>query len=117
MTPGAQVLAVYHDNPSITDDDKLRVSACLGVPSDVRASGDVGRMRVDGGMFAVGRFALREQDYGQAWFSLVGGWLPESGYEPDDRLHFERFPGNSGSTPAGKEAVDICLPVRPLRRY
>ena len=117
MTPEAQVLAVYHDNPSITDDDKLRVSACLSVPSDVPASGDVGRMRVDGGMYAIGRFALREQDYGQAWFSLVGGWLPESGYEPDDRLHFERFPGNSGSMPAGKEAVDICLPVRPLRRY
>lgn len=110
------VLAVYHDNPSITDDDKLRVSACLGVPAETEQSGDVGRMRVDGGKYAVGRFELGESDYPQAWFALAGGWLPDSGYEPDDRYPFERYPVGRPVSSPGKQAVDIYLPVRPLRR-
>lgn len=117
VTPAARVLAVYHDNPSITDDDKLRVSACLSVPEDTRASGDIGRMRVDGGNFAVGRFELGEKDYAEAWYALAAGWLPDSGYEPDDRYSYERFPMDQSSATPGKHVVDICLPVRPLRRY
>ena len=111
----AAVLAVYHDNPGITDDDKLRVSACIEVPTSVLAEGEIGRMRISGGSCAIARFELGAQDYGAAWFAVVGGWLPESGYEPDDRHPFERYPMTS-TTSTGTEVVDICVPVRPLRR-
>jgi AraC family transcriptional regulator len=117
VTSGTWVLTVCHDDPIITDDAKLRVSACLNVPEDTPASGEIGRMRVEGGSYAVGHFELGEKDYGEAWRALTGGWLPDSGYEPDDGYPYERyFVGRAASTP-GKEAVDICLPVRPLRRY
>jgi AraC family transcriptional regulator len=111
------LMAVYHDNPTITEDDKLRVSACLSVPADTQPEGDIGRMRLDGGKCAVGRFELGTQDYSQAWFAVAGGWLPESGYEPDDRLPFERYPLDGSTTSAETEVVEICMPVRPLRRY
>ncbi|MCP4305961.1 MAG: AraC family transcriptional regulator [bacterium] len=111
------VLAVYHDNPSITDDEKLRVSACIDVPAATSAAGEIGRMRLPGGQCAVARFELGETDYSKAWFALAGGWLPDSGYEPDDRLPFERFPIGVSTTSPDKEIVDIYLPVRPLRAY
>lgn len=117
VTPESLVLAVYHDNPSITGDDRLRVSACISVPSDTPASGGIGLMRLAGGRCAVGHFELGEQDYGKAWFALAGGWLPDSGYEPDDRLPFERYPITQSTNSSDKETVDICLPVRPLSRY
>jgi AraC family transcriptional regulator len=116
VTADAWVLAVYHDNPSITDDDKLRVSACLSVPEETESSGEVGRMQIAGGAYAVGHFELGESDYPPAWFALAGGWLPDSGYEPDDRYPFERFYVGKPATSAGKEIVEIWLPVRPLRR-
>jgi len=115
--PDAWILAVYHDNPSITEDDKLRVSACLRVPPETPTSGDVGRMQVAGGTYAAGHFELAEADYAQAWFALAGGWLPDSGYEPDDGYPFERFVVDREATSPGKAAVDIYLPVRPLRTY
>lgn len=115
--PEAWVLAAYHDNPSITENDKLRVSACVSVPEDTPPSGDVGRMRLPGGTCAVGHFELGEKDYAEAWYSLAAGWLPNSGYEPDDRHPFERFPFGAGTASPGKEAVEIWLPVRPLRSY
>ena len=116
VTEDSWVLAVYHDNPSITDDDKLRVSACLSVPRETEPSGDVGRMTIAGGTCAVGHFELGETDYPQAWFALAGGWLPDSGYEPDDRYPFERFHIGSEAASADKQLVDIWLPIRPLRR-
>ncbi len=115
--PNTWVLAAYHDNPSITEDDKLRVSACVSVPADTAASGDVGRMRLAGGTCAVGHFELGEMDYPEAWYALAGGWLPDSGYEPDDRHPFERFPVGATTASPEKEAVEIWLPVRPLRGY
>ena len=110
------VIAAYHDNPTITDEDKLRVSACVDVPADTLAEGEIGRMRLPGGKCAVARFELGVQDYPHAWYALAGGWLPDSGYEPDDRLPFERYPVSGATTCEGKEVVEICIPVRPLRR-
>jgi AraC family transcriptional regulator len=115
--PHSQILAVYHDNPSITEDDRQRVSACITVPPGTETSGDVGQMVVEGGRFAVGHFRLGNLDYGEAWYSLAGGWLPSSGYEPDDRHPYERYPFDAADADPDKRRVDICLPVRPLRRY
>jgi AraC family transcriptional regulator len=110
---GTALYALYHDNPSLTQDDRLRVSVCVPVPPGTRPSGPVGRLRLPGGRCAVATFELGEKDYGQAWFALDAGWLPASGYEPDDRLPFERFfVGREPRTP-GVEVVDICIPVRP----
>jgi AraC family transcriptional regulator len=74
-------------------------------------------MHLGGGPCAVARFELGSQDYGKAWFALAGGWLPDSGYEPDDRLPFERYPVGVTTTSDKSEVVDIYLPVRPLRRH
>jgi AraC family transcriptional regulator len=115
ISPDAWVLAVYHDNPSITDDAFLRVSACISVPADTPASGDIGRMRLTGGSAAVAHFELGDQDYPQAWRAVMG-WLLDSGYEPDDRLPYERYFVDRPAA-AGRTNVDICLPVRPLRSH
>ena len=115
--PESQILSVYHDNPSITEDDRLRVSVGITVPPEIETFGEVGQMEVDGGTYAIGHFELGEQDYPEAWYTLAGGWLPESGYEPDDRLPYERyFIGRQAGDP-NRQIVDICLPVRPLQRH
>jgi len=116
MSENSWIMAIYHDNPTITDDDRLRVSACIDVPPGTLAEGEVGRMRLPGGKCAIARFELGVQDYPQAWFAVAGGWLPDSGYEPDDRLPFERYPVSAVATSGSTEVVDICIPVRPLRR-
>lgn len=112
--PGMQVLAVYHDNPDITDEERLRTSVCITVPEGTEVNGEVGSMRIPGGKFAVARFELAEDEYEEAWNAVMGGWLPESGYQPDDRLCYERFHNNPKEHPEGKCILDICIPVKPL---
>jgi AraC family transcriptional regulator len=112
--PETKILAVYHDNPGITAADRLRVSACVTAPASLRSSGEVGTMEIPGGRYAVARFELGADEYAAAWNTVCGIWLPESGYEPDDRPFFEMYSSEGGLDCRKKTTVDICVPVRPL---
>lgn len=117
VEPGTPLFNVYHDDPSLTDDDRLRVSACIPIPPETPAEGDIGRMTLPAGDVAMGRFELGNDDYPEAWYAMAGGWLPDSGYEPDDRLPFERYVIGREAPREDAEVMDIGIPVRPLRRY
>jgi AraC family transcriptional regulator len=104
-------LTLYHDTPDLTEDDKLRISVCMTVPVNVNVNGEVGRMKIQGGKYAVGHFELNEDQYQDAWNVMFARWLPVSGYQPDDRLCFELYLSNNDSH---KHIVDIYIPIKPL---
>jgi len=112
--PETQCLSVYHDDPNLTDESRLRTDVCISVPADTAADGEIGTMTVPGGTFAVAHFEIDAHQYEEAWNLVMGDWLPESGYQCDDRLCFERCLNNPEEHPEGKHIVDICIPVRPL---
>jgi AraC family transcriptional regulator len=117
VASGTPLYNLYHDDPSLTDDDRLRVTICVPVPPDTPPEGEIGRMAIPAGPVAIGRFELGMTDYPEAWYAMAGGWLPDSGYEPDDRLPFERYIIGREARTEGAEVMDIGIPVRPLRRY
>jgi len=114
LGPGTRMLTIYHDNPEITAEDKLRISVCATVPPATKPEGEIGVMRVDGGRYAVATFELDPSEYGGAWSWLMGTWLPSSGYQPDDRHCFEVMLNDPGKHPQKKHQVEIWEPVRPL---
>lgn len=112
--PETEMITVYHDDPEVTAPENLRLSVCITVPGDTEVSGEIGKMTVAGGDYAVARFRLTPDRYGEAWASVYGGWLPRSGYQPDDRPAFERccsIPEEGGD---GMHEVEIHVPVKPL---
>ena len=40
-------LVIYHDDPNVTNEDKLRMSVCITVPSVTKVDGDVGKMVIE----------------------------------------------------------------------
>ena len=109
-----KILAVYHDNPEITDEGKLRTSVCVTVPTDTEVDGEVGKMTIPGGTYAVGHFEINDSEYEDAWNALYGTWLPASGYQPEDGVAFESYLNDPNEHPEKKCIVDIYLPVKPL---
>jgi len=109
--PNAKCLIIYHDNPEITEEEKLRVSVCLSVPADTPVDGEIGKMTIPAGKYAMARYELTSEEYGKAWDWVYSQWLPQSGYEPDDRPCFEWYPEAEKD---GKVIVDICVPVKPM---
>ena len=112
--PTTKMLSIYHDDPNVTDEDKLRVSVCLTVPDDTAVDGEINAMDIPGGKYAVAKFELNPDQYGDAWTSVYGAWLPRSGFQPDDRPAFELMLGSPDDHPEGKHTVAICVPVKPL---
>jgi AraC family transcriptional regulator len=112
--PDVKMLCVYHDDPEVTDEQKLRVSVCITVPSVTRVDGEVGLMSIASGAYATARFEINDQEFQAAWDYMFGVWLPQSGYQPDDRLCFEWCMNDPQKHPEHKHIVKICIPVKPL---
>ncbi len=104
-------IIVYHDDPEVTESEKLRTSVSITVPEDTKVDGEIGKMVIPSGKYMVARFELSPKDFEAAWEWVYGKWLPTSGYQPDDRPCFEMF---GEECTKDKFIVDICLPVKPL---
>jgi AraC family transcriptional regulator len=114
-----ETIIIYHDDPSTVEPEKLRVSCCITVPDGTDVEGEVGTMKIEAGRYAEAHFTLNAMQFGGAWNWVFGVWLPESGYQPDDKLCYERYPDPApDSESSGEEPpmfnVDICVPVKPL---
>jgi AraC family transcriptional regulator len=112
--PETQMLTVYHDDPNITDPNKLRISVGISVPEGTPVEGEVGKMKIPGGRYAVARFEIVQEDYTDAWNAVYGGWFPESGYQPADGPCYELYLNNPEEHPEKKHIFDIVVPVKPL---
>ncbi len=106
-----KVLAVYHDDPQVTEASKLSSSACITAPKDISVSGSVGKMTIPAGQYAVARVEIDQDQFDQAWDALLGDWLPESGFEPVDRPCYEVYLNDPQFHPENKFIVDLCEPV------
>ncbi len=115
MGGDARVLTVYHDDPKLVQEDKLRVSACITIEKDMPVEGEIGKMNIPGGKFVVAGFEISDPgEYEKAWDMVYGQWLPGSGFQPDDRLCYEICKNDPKTHPKGHHLVDICIPVKPL---
>ncbi|MCB2156725.1 AraC family transcriptional regulator [bacterium] len=112
--PKTQMLATYHDDPNITEEDKLRLSVCVTVPPETVVDGEIGKMTIAGGKYAVARFELLPPEFEDAWTGLMGGWFPQSGYQPGDGLCYELYHNDPKQHPEGRCVVDLCVPVKAL---
>ena len=113
-----KILAVYHDNPNITQDDKLRTSICLSIPENTKVEGEFSKMTIAAGKYAVGHFEFDDKDaalqHANAWDYFYGVWLPESGYQPEDGNNFEVYVNDPNTHPERKHLLDIYMPIKPL---
>lgn len=111
--PETKSVSVYHDDPSVTAVDKVRQSACITIDEDVKVDGEIGKMIIESGKYAVGRFEIDETQFQQAWNTMCL-WFTESGYQQGEGNTYELYHNNHNEHPERKFIVDICIPVKPL---
>lgn len=111
--PDTKTMTVYHDDPSVTSVDKVRQSACIVIEGDVKVEGEIGKMTVPGGLYAVGAFRIGVEGFEKAWNTMCN-WLTESGYQPGEGNHYELYHKQNGHFPNIEFILDICIPVKPL---
>jgi len=111
--PETKTLTVYHDDPKVTKIENVRQSACITVDEDVKTDGEIGKMNVSAGTYAVGRFEISVIEFEKAWNDMCI-WVADSGYQPDEGYPYELYHNDHTQHPEQKFILDICVPVKPL---
>mgnify|MGYP001436910159 FL=1 len=109
----SHTVTVYHDDPSVTEINKVRQSACLVVDKDVQVEGEIGKITIKGGRYAVGHFEIDVTEFENAWNTMCV-WMTESGYEPGEGNPYEFYYADPENHPEQKFVLDICIPVKNI---
>lgn len=105
-----KAVTIYHDNPGITEMSKLRQSLCVTADGNFSGDGDIGKILIQKGRFAVGHFEITPVQFAKAWENMCV-WVAENGYAFRDGDYFEIYHNDYRTHPEQKFIVDICIPV------
>jgi AraC family transcriptional regulator len=80
MGKDAGMFGIGHDNPNITDEDKLRFDACISWDDKT----------VEGGKYTM---FLHKGAYEnlKSTYDMIGDWIVESGVNIEDKPMFEKY--------------------------
>lgn len=108
-----QGVTIYHDDPEITDIEKIQHSTCITVDKKVNVDGELGYMKLPACKCAIGSFEIGMEEFETAW-SIMCGWVTENGYQAADIAPYELYHNHHEEHPERKFIVDICIPIEPI---
>jgi AraC family transcriptional regulator len=106
-------LGIAYDDPSVTEPAKCRYDAAIVVPDGFAADGQVNLATTPAGKYARIHFAGTVHEIAKPWHDLYG-WLPGSGFQPEDRPGFEVYRGEAVDWKTGIFTCDIYMAIKPL---
>lgn len=107
-----EFIGISHDDPKITDAEKLRYDACVVVTKDVKPDGEIGVQEVQGGRYAVFTHKGPYDKLNNSYDYIFGKWLPESGLELRNIHSFEKYLNAPENTKPEKLVTEIYIPVQ-----
>lgn len=115
LTPMSQYfIGISLDDPETVNEAECRYDACVTLPEGFDKSDDsvVQFKTVQGGKYASYQFYDKVDKLALAYQSLFGNWLPDSGYDVDDRPCLEFVMNDPSQDAEGKCKVDLYIPIR-----
>ncbi|MDR3436050.1 GyrI-like domain-containing protein [Telmatospirillum sp.] len=91
---------------------QFRYLAGLIATTPIEAAGAVEAVRLEGGLYGAHRFVGPYALIAPTFRALFGGWLPQSGYEPDDRPALELYCKHGSSGHQNDRVTDLLIPIR-----
>jgi AraC family transcriptional regulator len=97
----------FYDDPSITSVDQCLYDICMTVDNNCSLHNVT---TIKGGKFAVYRFDGLVQDIFAAFQGVFNIWLPDSGYEMDERYGLDIY--RSIDKKNMHVVMDLCIPIK-----
>jgi AraC family transcriptional regulator len=98
-----QLIGIYHDDPSVTPQDKLRSDAAITVPPKTKLPPGLTPLVIPAGRYAHTTHSGPYAGLGDAWHHLRNEWLPRSGERLGDGMSYEIY----GNTPMNAKPEDL----------
>jgi DNA gyrase inhibitor GyrI len=112
LGPGTRTFGIYYDDPSVTPVDALRSEACVTVSDDWAPSGELQRLEIRGGRYAVVLHVGPYAERSRTW--LYGTWLAQSGEEAADAPCVENYLNDARTVGGQPQNRDLVTAPRPL---
>lgn len=104
-------VCVYHNDPKVTEPDKLRTDVCLVLPKLAEAKGEVGVKPLAGGKYAVFRYQGSYEYLKSVYDTIYASLLPEKGYKLADLPGYEKYLNNPADTASEDLVTEIYIPI------
>ncbi|MFC7750224.1 GyrI-like domain-containing protein [Paenibacillus thermoaerophilus] len=110
----AYFIGISLDDPNTVEECACRYDACVTIPEGFPREnhGEIRFRKLPGGWFALYRFYDTVDKLAIAYQSLFGQWLPNSGYDADDRPCLEFCMNDPANDAEGKCKVDLYIPIK-----
>ncbi len=112
FTKGIKMIGLPHDDPKVTDDDKIRYDACLIIHKASKPVGDIGVKTLKGGKFAVFLYQGSYKYFAEVYNYIFNEWLLNTDYELRDEPVRERYISNPERVAEEKLKTEFYIPVK-----
>lgn len=112
FTKGIQHFGLPHDDPKVTDENKIRYDACLIIHKNAKPNGEVGVKTLSGGKFAVFLYQGSYKYFADVYDYIFNDWLLNSEYELRDEPVRERYISHPDRVTEEKLKTEFYIPVR-----
>ncbi|GHV52387.1 AraC family transcriptional regulator [Bacteroidia bacterium] len=104
-------IAIYYDDPKVTEESKLRTDICLVLPQKAEPKGEIGVKVIEGGKYAIFLYTGSYERLNEVYDAIFAQWLPESGEKLRNYDCFEKYCNDPACTPPEKLETEIYVPV------
>lgn len=111
FTAGIEHLTMGHDDPHVTDSDKLITDVCLVIHKEVSPKGEIGVRSVAGGKFLVFTYIGSYDNLFNVFDTIYRKWIPESNYQLRMEQGFEKYLNTPEKLTPDKLKTEIYIPV------
>ena len=112
FTKGIKHIGLPHDDPKVTDADKIRYDACLIIHKEAKPNGDVGVKELKGGKFAVFLYQGSYKYFADVYDYMFNEWLINIDYELRDAPAREKYISDARRVAEEKLKTEFYIPIK-----
>jgi AraC family transcriptional regulator len=110
--PDTMLVGIYHDDPSVTPEEKLRSDAAITVPAKTKLPSGLTEVVIPAGRFAHATLVGPYTGLGAVYDHLRNQWLPRSGERPGDGVSYEVYRNTPMTAKPNELVTDIYMPLK-----
>lgn len=112
FSAGIEHICIYHDDPQVTESDRLRTDICLVLKNPAVPKGEIGIKEINGGKYAVFLYQGSYSYLNAVYDRIYSQWLPTSGYKLGTSDCFEKYLNHPDRTAPEKLKTEIYIPIQ-----
>jgi AraC family transcriptional regulator len=105
-------LGILHDNPDLTDEEKIRFDACVMVSKEIKPKGEISYKKIEGGKFAVFTYKGVYENFYTVYDYIYNVCIFEKGWVLDDKPAIEWYIKSPPFYKPENYVTDFYVPIK-----